>query len=499
MEEKKTAKIVTTGINVFEFIALSIVNVASFVMPPPFKRGIDQELNRIIPNELLGVDYLLELEKRGIIEPDYVKGELARMGIDPARTSILLNINKYLVKVGELVELLKRKSINNDEFILRASKLGVSENVAKKLTTLSETYLDPDTIIKAWRRKIVVKGGQKDYFNDLIKQGLTDDRVELLKKVSEFYPSAQDLILWQAKEVYEPDSIEKYGLDDEFERLELEPFTKAGISKEQALNYWRSHWQHPSWLRVREMLFRAGMTEKDVWEWFRLVEIPPFWRDKLIKIMYNPFTRVDVRRMNKIGVLSDEETKQAYKDIGYNDDKAEKMLEFTKIYNAEPPEDEKTTDDKINEEMKGLSRAAIVSAYSDKIIKRDEAESYLSDIGLSKEVLEFYLTMAEFEITSKDQKEAIDRIKVAYVSGGIEHNDIVNELGKLALPSGRQETLIKDWDNIIAKKDKAPAKADLMAFLKAKVIKKEGFIDEMSRAGYSLKHINWYLDLLKVK
>ncbi|GAI33122.1 unnamed protein product, partial [marine sediment metagenome] len=32
----------------------------------------------------------------------------------------------------------------------------------------------------------------------------------------------------------------------------------------------------------------------DVWEWFRMVEIPPFWRENLTKLIWEIPTRVDV-------------------------------------------------------------------------------------------------------------------------------------------------------------------------------------------------------------
>jgi len=65
--------------------------------------------------------------------------------------------------------------------------------------------LDPAVVITAWRRdpeKYV------ELFDDLKDQGWSDERIEALKFVTLFMPSPQDLVNWQAKEVFEPDDRE---------------------------------------------------------------------------------------------------------------------------------------------------------------------------------------------------------------------------------------------------------------------------------------------------
>ncbi len=151
-----------------------------------------------------------------------------------------------------------------------------------------------------------------------------------------YYPSPQDLVMWQAREVFEPEMVAKYGLDSELDKVEKESFYKAGMDDEQITNHWRAHWQHASYTQIIEMLHRTDLTEQDMKDWFRLVEIPPFWRKRLIDIAYVPYTRVDVRRMWDIGVLDDPEVITAYRDLGYKEEKAIRMLAFTKLFQRAP-------------------------------------------------------------------------------------------------------------------------------------------------------------------
>ncbi|GAH58877.1 unnamed protein product, partial [marine sediment metagenome] len=40
---------------------------------------------------------------------------------------------------------------------------------------------------------------------------------------------------------------------------------------------------------------------------FMATDIMPWWREKLKAISYNPLTRVDVRRVFKMGIVSEEQ------------------------------------------------------------------------------------------------------------------------------------------------------------------------------------------------
>jgi len=126
--------------------------------------------------------------------------------------------------------------------------------------------------------------------------------------------------------------IERYGLDDELGAIEREPFYKAGMTDEQITNYWRAHWEHASWMQVVEMLHRGLVTEADVWDWFRLVEIPPFWRQHLIDTAYTWPTRVDVRRWWDMRTISQERLRKLYEGMGYRGENLEDYIRWTMVY-----------------------------------------------------------------------------------------------------------------------------------------------------------------------
>lgn len=187
--------------------------------------------------------------------------------------------------------------------------------------------LDPGSIITAWRRD---PAKYEALFNDLREQGWSEDRLEALKFATLFFPSAQDLVLWEAKEVFEPDMIAKFGLADEFEKLDLSLFAKAGISEEMARNFWIAHWIYPSMGQVFDMLHRDEIEWADVSEYMRLAEYPPFWREKLEKVSWDIPNRIEIRMMARYLDMPKEQIVDLLKKAGlaeeYRSDAADFMM-----------------------------------------------------------------------------------------------------------------------------------------------------------------------------
>lgn len=194
------------------------------------------------------------------------------------------------------------------------------------------------------------------YFGEMEKQGFGQRQADDFLTAALFFPSPQDLVNWQAKEVFEPAQVEKYGLDAEFGELDLTLFGQAGVSMEQARNFWRAHWQHPPFGQVIQMLHRdilVDVTDRDsieagseawrtlrtqaqaeLFDWYRLVEIPPHWRDKLTKLSDTLITRVDLRRMWDMRVIDEARLLRGNLDLGLVEQDARDLTLWTLVNNA---------------------------------------------------------------------------------------------------------------------------------------------------------------------
>lgn len=188
------------------------------------------------------------------------------------------------------------------------------------------------------------------------RHGFSTEQATNVLSAALFQPAAGDLVNWQSKEVFEADSVEKYGLDAEFEGLDLALFAKAGITEEQARNFWRAHWQHPPFNQIAEMMHRDILADidgpskvepgSDSWEalrlesqaelfdWYRLVEIPPHWRDKLTKLSERQVTRVDARRMFDMRTIDERRLLRMNLNRGLSLEDAQAMVLWTKVDGA---------------------------------------------------------------------------------------------------------------------------------------------------------------------
>lgn len=170
-------------------------------------------------------------------------------------------------------------------------------------------------------------------------------------------PPVTDVIRMQLREVYlEGRREELVGTEDRpiFDALMKE----WGFDKFHADSYWGAHWILPSIGQLNEMLFR-NVIDRETWERFvRFNDLEPSSIPRLGEIIFNPYTRVDVRRMARLGILSDEQLLQAYADLGFfaetlpdgsgqlravfkpdfdpTVDKAQGLVVFTKLFNALP-------------------------------------------------------------------------------------------------------------------------------------------------------------------
>jgi len=262
---------------------------------------------------------------------------------------------------------------------------------------------DPQSVMIAWRRDPVKFIALLEDLKDL---GFDDARITALKEITKFVPSAQDQINWLAREVFEPEMRERYGLGSELPNYEDTDFSKIGVDAKQMANYWAAHWEHASFMQVTEMLHRgtlslekstptppttpAGWAARDaegtaaLYDWYRLVEIPPFWRDRLTEMSWNVPTRVDVRRWWEMRTIPESELYNVYHRMGYHGKDLDNYVLWTKVYTDYP---------------------ALLARYKNGWITIEDVKAELINMGMSAD-------RAETLLQEKIRKEAPERVAV---------------------------------------------------------------------------------------
>ena len=356
-----------------------------------------------------------------------------------------------------------------------------------------ELLSDRDATAAFLREKLT----ESDFQDKLKARGYSDEDIGVLKELAWIIPGAQDLIRMAVREVFSPDIVAKYGQMEDFPPDFAKWGEKVGLTEEWAKNYWAAHWELPSAGQGFEMMHRGVITNEDLKVLLRTLDVMPYWRDKLIQIAYSPYTRVDVRRMHKLGILKRDEVKKAYMDLGFDEEKAENMTKFTEEYNKDPEASEKTPTDTRQEKNRDLTTAQIVTGYRKGLFTEEEARASLGELAYDPDEIDYYISMEDFNREQQRKTEYVSNYRQLFVTGIINRSQVRSDLTGLNVPDGEIDQLLEVWELERLRRVERPSRADLDRFLKNGIIDESTWEDEMRGLGYSDRYIPWYLAYLR--
>lgn len=366
-----------------------------------------------------------------------------------------------------------------DDFMLR---MGYSAEVREMLKLVSWTLLNPDQVRDLYLREEIDKTERE---KRLLSLGMKPEDIDLIEKLYYFIPAPTDLVRMAVREAWDDSFASKWGTDLDFPPEFLESAKKSGLSAYWAKKFWRAHWELPGATQGFEMLHRGVISWGDLKGLLKALDVMPGWREKLLAISYNPYTRVDVRRMYGAGVLKKEDVYKTYKDLGYDDEHATNLTTFT-------------VKDALETE-RSLTKSEILSIYEREIIKREAASDMIVELGYSKEEAEIFLSKLDYDITKKLKEKELSFVEKNYIAGVITYEEARGRLSKLNLGGAELSKLFKDWD--IEKEGKLAELTftQLQSLLITKVIDEATFKTELKGKNFSDKYVTWLLELTKKK
>jgi|TARA_B110000211_G_scaffold233675_1_gene300546 hypothetical protein len=394
-----------------------------------------------------------------------------------------------ILQPGDALAAYHRGLMDINETALELRRNGYS---GERVELLMDTaYLVPDlAILYSMNLRGLIS--TKDLDVRIRALGYNPKDAENLLELKYFIPPANDLITMAVRDVFNPEIVERFRQDDDFPE-EFEKWAgQQGISSDWAHKYWQAHWVLPSVQMAFEMLHRQVIDADELKLLMAAQDIMPGWRDKLIEISYSPYTRVDIRRMHSVGVLTEDQVLLAYRDIGYDIDKAQTLTDFTIALNADDEEDDV-------EALDGLTRSAIINAYKDGIITRTVAENFLIDGGTGVDATQIFLTMADIDLANAARKTEVSIILAEFKAGVLSQLSAgirLNGLGltDAELTTARLKLRKSDADNL-----KTPSKADLDKMFTFEIIDKDEYVEQLENMGYPSKWIRRYIALLDIK
>ncbi len=353
------------------------------------------------------------------------------------------------------------------------------QGFAEPSATALEDVIRPRTTIPDWVQYVWRHPDQEGEFRDeMVKRGFLTEDIDRAMELMHLVPGPGDLITMAVREAWRDDVAAKYGLDEDYVAAFGENMSKQGYDEEWSRRWWRAHWQLPSIGQAREMLWRTPMTDDDFSEYLRFADLPSKWRGWMGEIAYRTLTRVDIRRMHAMGVLSDDDIVKSYADFGYNAENAANMAEFTVRYNAENDRDVTKTD--------------LLRGYRLGVLTRSEATTGLVELNYSPSTADYYLSLEEYKYSEELADEEISVVQTLYQEGQIDKSTATGRLSAVGLTSTRMDRLFEKWDIRRAAKVERPTRGELERFVKQGLLTQSEYGSQMSDQGYNDGLITMY-------
>lgn len=490
------------------------------------------------------VDALIAMYRRKVItEFDFLK-LMRSLGFKDNLIQAFLSITEQVPSISELIQALWRGAITQSEFLEKLEVLGIPTETANVLIANSESLLSVGDVINAYYRNELTKS---EYLAYMAKLGYQNETANFLIEKLRPLPPLQDVQRMAVREAWNDGVARKWRYDDDLPQEFIDAVKKLGYDENWARYYWRAHWELPSLTLATEMVHRGIINDDEYDELLRIADYPREWRQRIKEVIYTPFTRVDVRRMYRLGVLSYEDMIRAYMDIGYSREKAERLAEFTEKYEA--PDSESKP-----EQQKELTRSLIERAYRDRIITREEAVRQLSELkyniedinfildyvdaktefeerpdyrtqyrkdimsileksyskrmidsdtfahnlqalGLTAEEVNLLTSTINFAVAESERDQIINLIKDAYISNAISKIEAVSMLGHLNLPASQLDSLLRVWDINLSIRSRRLTEAQYRSALNRGIITIEEYREALEGLGYSDKDIDILLKM----
>ena len=320
---------------------------------------------------------------------------------------------------------------------------------------------------------------------------MNDGERNLLYKATEAMPSVSDIVRFMVRDADDNTVAGKYGTDAQLDSkysTQLKAWAKGqGITDEVMKYYWRSHWEIPSNTALFEMLHRlrpgrqgagggGGVTvsPSDIKDALIVNDVLPFWADRLMEISYKPLTRTDAQRAYFIDALSENELKDAYLDLGYNDSNADKLVRFTNQLKA-----------KRKQTTGGTEKASsVLKYYKNWLIGDTEARQRLKNSGLSDNAANEALQIAANQRKNDSQLACIKGIKSQFKRFIIDDIEARRDLTAIGVAIENITPLVAQWRCERSNKPKELTAAQVCNAYKNLLINKEEYYRRLAAIGY---------------
>jgi hypothetical protein len=373
------------------------------------------------------------------------------------------------------ISLYTRGIISKDDLLKLTRANGWPDWQTDQYIQLAQRLTSEDMLLVGYWRGLVSEAKVED---QLTRAGYKPEDIALWKQLSERIPSPSDLIAIAVREGFDDAVSRQFGYDEAFPSEAAEAAEKGGMPREWFSKMWRAHWRLPSVTQGFDMFHRGIMSREELDLLLRASDIPAFWRQKLVQLSYNVVTRVDVRRMYALGVISEQQVYERYIDGGYNPDDARDLTEWTVAEYAETERE--------------LTKTEILGMYRESILNEKEVEVYLTALGYNLPTIGLLLAREDLAKEAAYEKEVVQNVKSGFMANIFDETDVRAQIGKLDPPAGYVDDILELWRLEKTRRLVRPTVTQLRDMWLSEVITDGELARELVGRGYTDTYIRWY-------
>ncbi len=485
--------ILSKGDQSLAYIISGIINQISRGLLIGTYRDIEQAGNDTEPNRIFDVGVLVDGKYRGVIKDKEYYKELSKGGFDKGHADQLYSIGNMLLAVNDLISLYRRGYIKDiQELYDKAIQVRADKGQVDALLNLYNTLLNAGESIEMWRRNVLPENWNT-HFDDLIRSGVTLERIQALKDISYTLPSIfqyQDLTV---RKVTDKNTVNKYKLDYLLDDNYLNNAKANGYDEKTAIELYRSYWELPPFFIVEGLFSRGKFSEKDFRDVLAFERYTPYWIDRLVENLKPTLTTGDIKDLYKYQVISKSEIIPHLLSIGIPKDLATQYSELweASIKLAEPLHQ---TGQQIKAiKMKGDTEALIKTAYKDKVISRKEAEAALIKINVESEAAALILDIIDYEIQQQSIRDEYELVSVEFKAKSITLNQALNMIQKAGATADQLTIYNSKLQRSGKIRTRTPTLSEFEKWFKKGIISIVQFVEGLSMLGYGNNWIPYYL------
>jgi hypothetical protein len=313
-----------------------------------------------------------------------------------------------------------------------ASKTGYDRNRLTRAVRLARARLPLGEVLELLNRRTIDEEAARGRLELL---GFGSDAIEEVLTLRRRVPPATDVVRFAVREVYNPPLRDALGYGEEFDELTddaIRDAEAAGVTRDDLFKYWVAHWQLPSPEQAYRMLWRGLITEDQLRELLKASDYPVTWRERLQAIAYIKPGRVDLRRMFAAGVIEEREVLDGYLDQGYERINAERLTEFAVAEAMEP--------DRV------LAKGEVLTLYESGHLSEPVAGGMLRDLGYTEQLAGFLLGLAEARRERSYRDRVLGTIHTRFVARKIDEDEAQTFMDRLGIEARARTALLELWD-----------------------------------------------------